>query len=151
MPEQRQLVPGTRALLSTVGLLSVLAGCSVTLISHYDEVTDHGVTALKKRVDGLFRQLAADPVPDYQAVKPVYDEIDIDLAALRLRNELRPKNEITVQQLELLEKNVDLLRQLHKDGAINHAALAPAQATFDQSFRAILKLELEKKSLRKTE
>jgi hypothetical protein len=119
------------------------------LISAYDEVTDQSVMALHKSVDGLLNQLDQNPLPEYAAVKPVYDSIRGDLAALRLRNEVRPKNKLTVDQLEHLRAALaDDVEAQHKAGKFNHVMVAPTRIALDSIFASILKLELAKKDLK---
>ena len=152
MPSQRLNIPQTRIKLSAVVLVAVIfAGCAVTLISSYDETTDKGITALQKSVDGLISQLDQNPVPDYSALKRSYAAIHSDLSSLHLRNEARPKNTLTVKQLDELKAGLDILEGQHKAGTLNQAMLGPAGDSLNQTFRAILKLELEKKALNKTE
>lgn len=152
MPSRRFNAPRSRIELWAIVLAAaVLAGCTVTLISSYDEPTDKGITALQKSVDGLMSQLDQDPVPDYNAVKKTYDAIRSDLNSLRLRNEARPKNILTVKQLDELKASLDMLEGQHKAGRLNQAMMGPARDTLNQTFRAILKLELEKKELDKKE
>jgi len=129
----------------------ILAGCAVTLISSYDEATDKGITALQKSVDGLMNQLDQDPVPDYIAVKKSYETIWSEFNSLRLRNEARPRNTLTVKMLGELKAQLDILEKNHKDKTLNQAMVRPAQDILNQTFRAILKLELEKKELNKKE
>lgn len=152
MPSRRFNAPRSRIELWAIVLAAaVLAGCTVTLISSYDEATDKGITALQKSVDGLMSQLDQDPVPDYNAVKKTYDAIRSDLNSLRLRNEARPKNILTVKQLDELKASLDTLEGQHKAGRLNQAMVGPARDILNQTFRAILKLELEKKELDKKE
>ncbi len=136
-------------LLAIVLAAVVLAGCPVTFISSYDEPTDKGITALEKSVDGLLTQLDSNPVPAYK--KHSYDSIRSDWASLRIRNEARPKNSLTVKQLDNLKSVLDILEAQHQAGTLNQAMLGPTRAAFDQAFRALLKLELEKKELDKKE
>jgi hypothetical protein len=125
-----------------------LSGCfRVTLISRYDEPTDRGITALHGKVDALMAQLDVEPTPAYAAVKPSYDAIRGDLAALRLRNASRAKNEITLQQLDVLSASIQRLEEQHRSDRLNQALVAPVHATLDQGLGGILKLELAKKEL----
>lgn len=129
----------------------MVAGCAVTFISSYDETTDKGITALQRSVDGLMGQLDQNPVPDYDTLKKSYDAIRSDLGSLRLRNEARPKNTLTVKQLEELKAGLDILEGQHKAGTLNRAMVGPARDSLNQTFRALLRLELEKKELDKKE
>jgi hypothetical protein len=141
---------GTKLLAIVLGAV-MLAGCAVTLISSYDQETDKGITALQKSVDGLMNQLDQDPVPDYDALKKSYDTIWSEFSSLRFRSEARPNNTFTVKQLDELKAELDKLEKLHKDKKLNQAMVGPTREILNQTLRAILKLELEKKELNKKE
>jgi hypothetical protein len=128
-------------------LVALSSACAITLISSYDETTDQGVTTLSKNVGQLLGQLDQTPVPDYASMKPGYASLEADLASLRLRNEARPKNSTTVKQLDEVKAILDKLEDLHKNGKFVQVMVGPTRDAFDQSFRAILKLELAKKEL----
>jgi len=132
-------------------LAGLCVACTVTLVSSYDETTDRDVTALHKTVGGLLDQLDRNPVPDYPSLKKTYDGIRGDLGATHLRNELRPNNTITVKQLDILRDQLKKLEELHQAGTFNQAMVGPTREILDQTFRAVLKLELEKKALNKTQ
>ena len=135
--------------LIALSLAGLCASCTVTMISSYDETTDRDVTALHKTVADLLGQLDQAPVPDYASLKKVYDGIRNDLGATRFRNELRPNNTITVKQLDILRSLLSDLERQHKAGTFNQAMVNPTRELLDQTFRAVLKLEFEKKSLDK--
>jgi hypothetical protein len=153
MPRPRvNILPSRIFFAATLFTMLVLTGCvPITLISSYDETTDKGVTALDKSVNGLLNQLDKDPVPDYDAVKNIYDGIRVDLASLRLRNDARPTNSLTVKQLDIVKTQLDILENQHKIKKLNQAMMGPLRSIFQQTFGAILKLELEKKELDKKE
>lgn len=138
--------------LSLPFLLAVLlAGCAVTLVSSYDATTDQEVTALQKSVAALLNELDQNPVPAFAVTKAQYDSIFIDLHSLYIRNEARPENTLTVRQLDALKAELTTLEKEHQQNELNEAMLGPARESLDQTFRAILKLELEKKELNRTE
>lgn len=127
---------------------TVLGGCAVTLISRYDETTDKDVSALQKTVNGLLTQLErAKELPSHESTQSTYDGIATDLAAIQLRNDARSRNQLTIDQLALLKKNLDAFEDLHKQGLLNKAMIKPQRSILDQTFRAILTLELKKKEL----
>ncbi len=147
-----QTLGSRRSLAGLVAVLVaavVLAGCVVTLISSYDETTDKNLTALQKRVGELLDQLDRTPVPAYDSVKTGYDGIHRDLASLYLRNQARPKNDLTVKQLDELKKALDIFEDQHKKGTLNQAMVAPGRDILNQAFRALLALELATKELNK--
>ncbi|MGH9436345.1 MAG: hypothetical protein ACRD22_00260 [Terriglobia bacterium] len=137
---------GWRALLILALTMTVgVAACTVRLISSYDPVTDQEVTALQKQVDQLLVKLDHDPTPAYSTVANSYESIWVDFKVLYVRNEARPKNQITTQQLDQLRGELQDLETANKKEVLNQAMLKPAGESIQQTFRAILQLELAKK------
>ena len=111
-------VPRTSCAPRMVVCLALLGAvsCKVRLISPYDETTDKAVTALQRKTSDLLTSLeGSDPSPPYEEFRAVYGEVRNDLRAIRVRNEVRPDNRLTVEQLELLRNNLELLENRHKE------------------------------------
>ena len=128
--------------------LPAATGCAhVTLVSHYDEQVDQSATELLKRMDAFLAKLetATGEAAAYEANKDFYTEYAVDLRVLRVRAESQPKNSLTVQQLDLMQRNVQQLEAAHKSGPISPAAIPTFRDLFEQGWRAILTLELAKK------
>lgn len=126
----------------------LLAGCpTVRFVSDYDAEIDRGVTAFQKQAErhlaGLERVLGT-PAADYARYTEFYDGVKIDLAVLRYRAALAPRNEITVQQLDRLIRQVELLEELHREGLAAND-LPPVRTALSVSCNAIIKFELAKK------
>jgi hypothetical protein len=125
--------------------LTLVVGCTVRWISTYDETTDKDVTALEHKVDALFTSLDV-PIPiTHEKAAAQYTSIYSDLHTLIVRNEARDKNELTTQQLRLLDSNIQTFEKLHMAPDFKRELVSPAKASIDQIFRAILKLELAKR------
>lgn len=150
-PQRHALSRSAAQLLALILAAATVTACAVTLISSYDETTDKGITALQKSVDGLLSQLDRTPVPSYAAERQTYDAIRGDLNSLYLRNQARPHNTLAVKQLDELKEQLDILEKQHSAGTLNQAMVGPARDALNQTFRALLKLELEKKELDKKE
>jgi len=132
----------------TFAAYALAGGCShVQLISSYDETTDREVTALHKAVSQLLDDLDAPKTPAYTSMSRRYAALGSDLRSLQFRNEARPRNALTIEQLQLLRANLDKLEQVHKEGLLVQDMVPIQRSTLDQTFRAILKLELAKKEL----
>ncbi len=133
---------------SILALLLTLACCGITLISGYDEITDNAVTQLQRKVDTFLieiqRNVGTSEV-GYENRKEFYDEVRIDIDAIRVRAEAKEKNEITLRQLKTLQESVDSFEKLHELGFIKPEEIEPLRQAFDTIFTAILKLELTKK------
>lgn len=132
----------------TLILILTLAGCaSIRLISEYDRETDVAVTAFQKKMErfliSLERNIGKEKA-EYKNNAGFYDGIKVDLSAIRVRVAAIPKNEITIQQIDLLIENVNNLERIHKLG-MTHEDIPPLRTAFNESCTAILKLELAKK------
>jgi hypothetical protein len=147
-------------LLCTAVLLS--GGCAIQLVSEYDAGTDEGVSELQADVTAHLARLDRLSMgPNGQPVTPAcrfensadaYAQFAARAHVLKIRNEVRAKNELTTTQLGLLEKNLgESLVATHRDadgGCMTHGTILAAREIMDQMFRAILKLELAKKQFR---
>lgn len=129
-------------------LLLIVSGCTeIRLISDYDEETDRATTALQKKVEALVSDVeknAGTPQAAYDKYESVYDDILVDLRTLQVRADSRPKNGIQVQQFAEVEKQLNLFEEAHREG-ISAAEIPAFKNGFNQSFKAILTLELAKK------
>ncbi|UCC84278.1 MAG: hypothetical protein JSW46_04940 [Gemmatimonadota bacterium] len=138
-----------RALQLTVVAVTLAGlGCQIKLVADYDEITDRSVTALQREFELFFIDVERNlytPDAVYDNYIGFYDEVRAELSVIRVRAAARPKNEITVEQLDLVAQNVDNLEELHKLGFESPEELEPLRAAFQQSFQAILTLELAKK------
>lgn len=141
---------------SIVLILVVLSGCTVKLISSYDEETDRSVTALQRRVETFLVRLdELDGSLDctYDHHKAFYAGAKVEISAIQVRAAAIPQNEITTEQVALLSKSLGSLEELHKIKAkkgpgkncLSKEEIEPVQEGFNASFTAILKLELAKK------
>ena len=126
----------------------LLAGCTVQLIAQYDEATDRATTALQKKVETFFvmleRQIGT-PEAAYARHVALYDDVQVELSALKVRAEALPQNSLTVQQIDLLTASWANLQQLHRLGLRSVEEITPLRRNFNQAFTQILKLELAKR------
>jgi len=132
----------------TLILILALTRCAgIQLISEYDKEIDIAVTAFQKKITKFLISLEKNigkEKPEYRNNTEFYDEIKIDLSAIKVRAAAIPKNEITIKQINLLIENVSNLEKLHKLG-ITPVDIPPLKTAFNTSCTAILKLELAKK------
>lgn len=140
-----------RRFIAGVAALTLL-GCAVRLISEYDDVTDREVMQLQRSVDGYLLSLSRSPTPPgctHARRAGFYDSTLVALNSLTLRNRARSKNQLTVQQLELLDSSLVTFERLHQlkgdNACLSAAEILPARASFNTSFTAIVTLELAKK------
>lgn len=129
-----------------------ISGCTVTLVSKYDEQTDANVTALQKKFDAYFLKLDGASFPDcsFAANKTFYDDVNVQLSSTQVRANAIPLNDITLQQLDALSNAISGLENAQKMRDSKSSCL-PAELVktdrtmFNSIFTAILKFELAKK------
>lgn len=125
-----------------------LAGCTVKLISDYDETTDRAVSALQRKTESHLVTLEnVENLPDcvYDKHKQFYDEAKIDVSAITVRAAAIPKNDITTKETQLLLSSLENLEKLHKISCLSKDQIALLRSHFNTSYTAILKLELAKR------
>jgi hypothetical protein len=144
-----QLVAGGRRSALAVLLLLTVAGASacssIRLISDYDPIIDESVTALQKDVDTFLTQLERPEPPTFDASLEVYEKLVVDLRAVQVRAGAQPQNSLTIEQLDLVAKNLDLMKEAHREGIEDPAEIELFRDAFQAQFRAILTLELAKR------
>ena len=123
-------------------------GCTLKLISSYDEKTDVAVTELHKRTETFFLTLESQeglPECEYKYHSGYYKDAKVSVSAIEVRARAIPNNDVTVDQIVLLKENIYLLEELHKSGCLTREQIEPLRINFNTGFTAILKLELAKK------
>jgi hypothetical protein len=93
-------------LLLALFLISMSSGCSVQLIAEQDEVSLQQMEMLAQEVDHFFTQLLYLPAEKrlYQSSKQGYLAIEVKLNALKMRQEVRSMNELTLKQVDIAIK-----------------------------------------------
>lgn len=129
-------------------LLATNAGCSIQLIASYDAETDRAVSSLQRTLTTFFLDLEASlgtPQAQFSEYTEFYREAAIEISALKLRASALPKNDITIEQVELLEENFVLLQEVHREGLESVEVVRTMRNDFDTALASILKLELAKR------
>lgn len=133
---------------SLLALAYLLASCSeVKFISDYDENTASAVIQLHGQVEQFLLKLektAGKPEGSHGVLEESYDHVRLALSDLHLRCAAREKNDLQVQQIDLISKNWDSLEQLHKLG-LTAEQIPPLRTAFNVAFTAVLRLENAKK------
>lgn len=104
-------------LVSIFSILVLLTSCStVKMVSDYDESIDKGAAALHKKLDTYFvsLQTISNDKKKYKNQQKFYQEAVVDLNALKVRASAIYKNELSQEQLEIIEENLAYLVLLHK-------------------------------------
>jgi hypothetical protein len=137
--------PAAARLVLLALVLAGAAGCAITLISPYDEQIDKTATALQLEMDTFLTSLVATPQPPYAEKRQFYTDYEVKLRSVLLRAQSHPKNQLTVQQIDLMMKNLGELQQAHEAGPMDPAMVATMRNLFNLGWQAIIKLELAKK------
>lgn len=137
-----------QTVLVSLALLIALSGCSIKLISSYDEKTDNAVTQLQKDIETFFVTIdsqAGLPECKYENHTNFYQDSKVAISAIEVRARAIGKNEITVEQVGLLKDSLSSLEKLHKLGCFTTGQVENLRNSFNSSITAVLKLELAKK------
>lgn len=124
-----------------------IAGCSGYFLAEYDPVVDRGATELQQKVDRFLtglEQTSGTPAGEYEQNAAFYEEVRGDIRKLRGVASEERGNGLTVQSLDLIEKNVAKLESMHARG-ISVEELGVVRTLFDTQFRMLVQLETAKK------
>lgn len=147
----RRSLAGVVAVAASLAGSLVASGCAtVHLAGGYDAYVDQHATTLQKGMDAFLTKMESLPTGDagrsYAASKEFYMSYGVELRSLEVRVGASPKNEISMQQLRLMEGSLGELRQAHEtQNELSNAALDQYRTLFNTSWRAILAWELAKK------
>ena len=139
-------LPGAAILLAL--LLNVVACVSVRFVGDYDVEIDKGISNVLQQFQSIFTRMERTAGTDgalYRNYVKEYDEIRTELRVLLARAAAHVKNDLTVQQIDLLLDSLSKLEDLHRLGPIPIEQQAVLRRGIETSCTAILKLELAKK------
>jgi len=123
-------------------------GCiSVRLIADYDRKIDDGITELQRKTEAFLikmERIAESPEGTYPRHIGFYDEVKVDLSALKVRADAVALNDVTSQQIELLQDSFRKLEEQHQKG-LKKVMIESVRQSLNSQFTAILKLEVAKK------
>jgi len=120
------------------------AGCAITLVGPYDEVTDQAITDLANRTELFLVRMQATGAP-YQGNESFYTDAKARLATIRLRAQLYANNQGELKELDLLSANFEKLAALHRLGPLTGAVGKTARQLIETNFESLLQIELAKK------
>jgi len=149
MPPPAFRVRGSRAI-TLFSFLVLLAACHVQLVSDYDEELVKDATEVEKEIDALLQE-QRNPVRgsdlSYEASKPAYNKIEVELHALLTRAQSHENNNETVSQVEALIKTVRLLEEIHqRDNRLPPATIGIQQDIIGRDISSIIRSENAKKA-----
>ena len=123
------------------------SSCALLPGAPYDPAFDTGAVNLRKDVNAFFDEVAACNGTDqgtHSAFAGDYRAFTSRIAGLRGQAVRHPRNESTLQSLDLLRENFDKVEQTHRDG------LLPEEVTIlrelvDTQLRLLIQLERAKR------
>ena len=125
-----------------------LTSCSLQLISDYDQKTLSQLEITAKKIDRLFIRLSYMPVHQRRFSNAVssYMDIDVELQALKTRQELRALNELTLKQINIAISLFSQDKEKHKkQNTISDFVLKRHRKQYNRLFIAMIKGEEAKK------
>ena len=150
-------------------VVGTLMGCSVKLISSYDETTDKETSRLQKQTDEFITTLIVKggdtgdgptrhAAINYSQFESGYEKIGVDLRSLEIRTAAISSNEHTTNQVKYIIENFDRVKARHKSYSkgetvngqkvtMSNAYLRNARDIINEQFKSVLSLELAKKQI----
>jgi hypothetical protein len=142
--QMRSVIKGVWLLL----LIGVVACAPIQLIAPYDQKTDEGVTNLQKTTAQFFTRIerqGGSSADDYKNQTKFYDDARVALSGIHVRAQALAQNDLTVQQIDILQQQFQKLEQDHKTMGLSPAMVPQLEKAFNRTFTAILTLEVAKK------
>jgi hypothetical protein len=133
-------------------LILTLSACAVQWVSSYDPVTDQAISQLHRNTETFLSALENQSIPDCLSInhRDFYQKMFVDIRALHVRAQSIPQNELTLQQISLLQDSLGLLQQTHvlqdkSAKCMSPGLIATNRASFESIYVAMMKFELAKK------
>lgn len=126
-------------------------GCTIRLISDYDNVLDQDVTSLQQSTETFLNQLGTEvgtPAALYSANTDFYIKAQASLSTMATRAASQPKSKIVVGEVEAMQSTFSDMQKLHQasDKGLTAANIANTRSALESEFTSILTLELALKS-----
>lgn len=138
-------VSAKRPWLALVALLLAVS-CSTTLMARHDEHIEAAVVELQPALDRFLTEAALDPEnAPYRTAAGFYTECALKLRTTLMWARSHPRNDETIEQIELMLDNLEVLRAAHESGPLDPAACMVFRDMFNTGWTAILTLEMAKK------
>lgn len=130
--------------------LLLLAGCHIQLVSDYDPQFVDQATEVEKEIDTLL-QSQRNPVSgadlSYEASKPAYNKIEVDLNLLLTRAQSHDNNQQSIAQVEDLIGTVQAVENTHRrDNRLPLVLIANYQKSIRTDVSSIIRTENAKKA-----
>lgn len=127
--------------------IMLLSGCALNLISDYDEQSLQDMERIAKQVDMFYAKLLYTPSEQrhYQNFNQDYITIEVELNALKTRQQIRELNELTFKQVQIAQNlwHQDMQQHKKNDG-ISDFIIKRHRKQFNRVFLAMIKGEQSK-------
>ena len=138
----------TRFMLILILVTGVVTACSnVQFMADYDKQVDRSAARLAKDMDRYLLNLkimSGTPGAEYKYHQEFYRDYEVELWAILRRARSHPQNELATRQLELMLDSLGALQDVHELGPLPVEQIAVTRELFNQSWQAILTLEMAK-------
>jgi hypothetical protein len=118
-----------------------------TEIASFDSRTEESAFQAARLIDDFFSRLVDSPAnqSSFDSFREDYRKIEIELRQLKLRNSVRPLNNISTQEVAILTKMWHDLKEHHqKQGYLGSTFVELKQEQLTEAFSIILELEESK-------
>jgi len=136
----------TKLLLLFITILMILS-CAINQVADYDRDTAFTIIKIARRVDMFYISLS-EKEPDvrlYKEFVSAYNEIEIELRTLVMRNKMRTKNEESIMISEHILQNWLEFKVKHKkDDSYKNSLLDVDWSTIREQFYALAVAEAAK-------
>jgi hypothetical protein len=139
---------GNAAVLLTALALMLPAACAGR-VAPYDETIASGLAGLQASNDRFFARLeqtAGTVEAEWPSHVAWYDEMRVEIGALRLIASQSAQNDATVDALGLLARSIDELEKAHGAG-LSPGEIPVLRTLFDSQLRMLIQLEAAKKRI----
>jgi len=135
---------------SVISFFLFLFSCAeIKLIQDYDAVSNNKINLLHDKTTKFFVKIQRTvglPENKYEKHIDFYDDVKSDVHVLQTRTKAIDKSNITQKQLTLLLTQINTLEKLHQLGFKSNEEIIILQSAIDESFTAILKLQIALKN-----
>jgi len=145
-----KIVIMTRNIIPIIILGALIASCTVRLIAPYDEVTDKRVSELQENILLTFKKWQRE-VPPFEDASTFYDKTEVALEILIERNKAIEKSDIIVLALDKTLDNIEIIKNVHKEGNLSSAFIEEIYPDINAQFNAIQKFQMALKRSEETQ
>ena len=125
-------------------LLLTVSGCSMQLVSDHDKVSMEMMESISKDVDRFYIQIGYENLEDrdFSSYSAFYEDVEVDLSALKARQEVRSMNDLTLKQANIAIQLWVQERMTHqRKNTISDYLIQRHRMQFKRLFHAMIKGE----------